>query len=142
MEARLHGERRVLFQRQEQPLAMEASTRFDRVELDVAAPVLAAELAIGEFIIGADDNSYMIEEIGRDLEYEYELYCVNDQGLAVKANVARNAYINKVINPPELAEGVYGLRLCQSCDKLRSRSRQWAEDDYICLLCRRSIDGT
>lgn len=104
--------------------------------------VLASELTIRDFIIGADDGMYMIEEIGTDREYEYELYCVNENGQAVRANVARNAHINKITNPPELAEGVYGLRVCQSCDKLRSRSRAWAEDDYICLHCRRAIDGT
>lgn len=109
---------------------------------DNYSAVLASELVVGDFIIGADEAEYLIEKIDSDAGlYEYVLYGVNEAGQAVKASLARNAHINLVSNPPQLAEGVFGKRLCEPCGELRSRSREWTEDDYVCRVCRKALDS-
>ena len=124
--------------------AIVAALRSSEASMDYDyTTILASELAIGDSIIGADDREYLIETIEvDDVLQEYVVWCVNEKGQAVKANLPLNASVQSVYKRIDLIKGdTFGMKLCDNCGHTRSKSRNWSYDDYVCKVCREALDS-
>jgi hypothetical protein len=112
-----------------------------------------AKLQAGDSIIGQDDREYLIEEITPrwanartraeasltgDLLTGFDIKALDVNGLAVKTFIAKNARLNAIKRriDDEDAERLFGIKVCLECEEMRSIARYWADDDYICKVCR------
>lgn len=105
--------------------------------------MLAEELKPGDSVIGANDQEYLIESIERQ-RFHLLLFCINEQGAAVKTSLEANNQVQAIPNREAKmsnTEAIFGLKLCDNCGKTRSRARYWEEDDYICKICREGVDS-
>lgn len=109
--------------------------------MDNYGAALAAELHIGDSIIGADDGEYLIEDIRIEDNHTYTLHCLDEAGRAVKTTISNNVLVNRINSKPELSTGRFGMRQCDLCGKMRSNARGWTDDDYMCKMCRKEHDG-
>jgi hypothetical protein len=125
-------------------------------------PVTA--LSAGDSVIGADTKEYIIvaieecddvDAVAQFMELNNTTYpdgptglkltCNNEDGLEVHTVVPYNATVDAILKRAQslevAQERAYGMKRCMECATMRSIAREWAEDDYICKVCRHLLDS-
>lgn len=115
--------------------------RFSVLDLDMVARAADAVIP-GDIVIGAEDEMHLIRRTLALNAHELNLLSVSEDGVTHHAIVAKNAMLKTCRNyDRSLLETTFSMSWCQNCDSLRARPGEWAEDDYICKVCRSLLES-